>query len=270
MNRRQVTVVAALSLLVAVGTSNAATGHRSGCHSNHTCPSDHHTYIWFDANGKGWDCARPGADEVGPSDTIQITYDGLPYLCHAVGSTGGTTTTTTPPPPTATTPKTTGATSGGPSPALVGKTVLLRTRTKTAGCTLGPDPDRRCSPGAYYSKLTEAVICASGFRTGPIRYVPQSEKFAVETEYGMAPSHYGTTLEIDHIISLELGGSNNIANLYPESANAHPGYHVKDKLENRLHKMVCAGQIALRAAQRRIATDWEALYKTVYGVAPPG
>jgi hypothetical protein len=31
------------------------------------------------------------------------------------------------------------------------------------------------------------------------------------------------------------------------------------------HKMVCAGQIALRTAQRRIAADWEALYKSVYG-----
>jgi hypothetical protein len=30
-----------------------------------------------------------------------------------------------------------------------GKTVLLAERTKTSGCTLGANPDRRCSPGAY-------------------------------------------------------------------------------------------------------------------------
>jgi hypothetical protein len=35
----------------------------------------------------------------------------------------------------------------------VGKTVLLAPRTKSSGCRLGPNPDRRCSPGAYYSKL---------------------------------------------------------------------------------------------------------------------
>ena len=160
--------------------------------------------------------------------------------------------------------------SGGPSPAVVGTTVLLAKRTKTSGCTLGPDPDRRCSPGAYYSKLTKAVICSSSFRTGPIRYVPESEKFAVEQEYGIAPGHYGSTLEIDHIVSLELGGSNDIANLFPEKADAHPGYHAKDKLENKLHKMLCAGQIALRTAQRQIAGDWEALYLRVFGVAPTG
>jgi len=34
--------------------------------------------------------------------------------------------------------------------------------------------------------------------------------------------------------------------------------------------MVCAGQIGLRTAQRRIASNWEALYKTVFGVAPTG
>ena len=51
----------------------------------------------------------------------------------------------------------------------VGTTVLLKKRTKTSGCKLGPNPDRRCSPGAYYSKLTKAVICSSSFRTSSIR-----------------------------------------------------------------------------------------------------
>src|SRR4051794_30613511 len=30
-----------------------------------------------------------------------------------------------------------------------GPTVLLAPRTKTSGCRLGANPDRRCSPGAY-------------------------------------------------------------------------------------------------------------------------
>ena len=135
-----------------------------------------------------------------------------------------------------------------PAPATgtvdVGKTILLASRTRTSGCKLAANPDRRCSPGAYYSKLTTEVICSSTFRTGTIRDVPQSEKFAVEQEYGLAAKHYGSTLEIDHIVSLELGGSNDIANLYPEKAtlpaNA-PGFHVKDKLENKLHDLVCDG-----------------------------
>ena len=56
-----------------------------------------------------------------------------------------------------------------------GRTVLLGKRTKMSACTRGAEPDRRCSPGAYYSKLTKAVICAAGFHTGAIRDVPDSE-----------------------------------------------------------------------------------------------
>ncbi len=187
-----------------------------------------------------------------------------------------TTATTTPVPtaPAATTP----APKPGPKPTKtlpastvdVGKTVLLRKRTKTSGCKLGANPDRRCSPGAYYSGLTRSVLCAPSFRTSQIRDVSEKTKYAVEREYGLVPKHYGRTLEIDHIISLELGGSNDIANLYPELADADPGYKTKDKLENKVADMVCDGQISLRAAQSAIAADWQALYKQVYGTAPQG
>jgi hypothetical protein len=152
----------------------------------------------------------------------------------------------------------------------VGKTILLVKRTRIAGCTLGATPDRRCSPGAYYSGLTRAVICSPSFRTGTVRNVPESEKLAVEREYGLvAPKHYGRTLEIDHIVSLELGGSNDIANLYPEEAKfqSHaPGYHVKDKLENKLHDLVCADSMSISSVQRQIASNWQVLYKKVFGV----
>jgi hypothetical protein len=155
-----------------------------------------------------------------------------------------------------------------PSAVDVGTTVLLAAQTKTARCTLGPNPDHACSPGAYYSRLTKRRICSATFRTSDIRHVTDGTKHAVEIAYGLAPRGYGSTLEIDHIVSLELGGSNEIANLFPERANAHPGYRAKDKLENRLHDLVCEGQIALRTAQHRIASDWQSLYRTVFGVTP--
>ena len=66
-----------------------ASAHRSGCHGAHLCPSDHHSYIWYDGSGKGWDCAEPGASEVSTEDTTRIVYEGLVYLCHAYGSSGG-------------------------------------------------------------------------------------------------------------------------------------------------------------------------------------
>jgi hypothetical protein len=65
-----------------------ALGHQSGCHSNHSCPSDHHTYVWYDSSGQGWDCVEPGAPEYDPAqDTTTISYGGYTYYCRAAGST---------------------------------------------------------------------------------------------------------------------------------------------------------------------------------------
>ena len=45
---------------------------------------------------------------------------------------------------------------------------------------------------------------------------------------------------------------------------------MKDKLENKLHKLVCDGAIDLKVAQRAIATDWiEAYRKYVGNDIPP-
>ena len=148
--------------------------------------------------------------------------------------------------------------------------MLLGPRTRTSACRRGQEPDRRCSPGAYYSGLTTSVICSSTFRTGAIRDVPESEKFAVEREYGMDARPYGRTIEIDHIVALELGGSNDIANLFPEPGSGPANYRVKDRVENRAHDIVCAGTLGLRATQASMAADWEALYRLLFGVAPAG
>lgn len=229
-------LLAALAAALAAALVAASAGaHRDPCHLRHTCPSDHHTYAW-----QGLWCTSY-ADERQPSDTQSVVVDGRTYWCHGTRSAG-------PAAPAA-------------APAL-GGTVLLGPRTRTSGCALGAEPDRRCSPGAYYSGLTQARICAPGFRTSQIRNVTIATKHAVEVEYGLAPRAYGHTLEIDHVVPLELGGSNEIANLFPERA-----YQAKDRLENELHRLVCAGRISLRSAQRGIAVDWRALYRQVFGTS---
>ena len=198
--------------------------------------------------------------------TTTATTTTAPATTTAVTTTAPTTSTTlTSPPPPTTGPRPPTGSAGKTGPIGVGRTVRLRARAKTSGCTLGLLPDRRCSPGAYYTGLTKAVLCSSSFHTSSVRNVPDSEKHAVEVEYGMTPKSYGRTLEVDHIVSLELGGSNDIANLFPERA---PGCRVKDKLENKLHVLVCSGAMTLHAAQVGIAANWQVLYKNVYGIAP--
>jgi hypothetical protein len=78
----------------------------------------------------------------------------------------------------------------------------------------------------------------------------------------IARSSNPSCYEEDHLISLELGGDpRSPDNLWPEPWFGAWNAHIKDVLENTLHKMVCAGQIPLRDAQRAIATNWVSAYQ---------
>jgi hypothetical protein len=59
---------------------------------------------------------------------------------------------------------------------------------------------------------------------------------------------------VDHLVSLELGGANDAANLWPEYP---PTPNPKDKVENALHAAVCDGRVKLTAAQNAIAWNWQ-------------
>lgn len=124
-------------------------------------------------------------------------------------------------------------------------------------------PDRTLTPGDTLD-VTKDDICVPGY-TKKVRNVPKAVKDQVYASYGIgrhAPGEY----EVDHLISLELGGSNSIKNLWPESYKTTPwNARVKDKLENRLHADVCSGKIDLKTAQQQIATDWVEAYKRVFG-----
>jgi 5-methylcytosine-specific restriction endonuclease McrA len=122
---------------------------------------------------------------------------------------------------------------------------------------LGPLPDPVCTPGLV-ATVDLTVICAH--RTRERRYVPESAKRAVREAYGVPE---GADVEVDHLIPLELGGSNDERNLWPELAGPPPGFHEKDRVENALHRAVCAGEMPLADAQRRVATDWTAVWRKI-------
>jgi hypothetical protein len=235
---------AAASLIVLA----PAAAHRSGCHAAHSCPSDHHTYVWTNPDdGKSWDCAEPGAPEYDPArDTTTIVWAGRTYHCRSARNAAATSS----------------------SSAAPFRSRLLAPRTRSSGCRVhGPLPDHACSPCAVFVGVLLGAICTTGY-TARVRSVGLAERDSIFREYGLPVRSYGRTYEVDHIVSLELGGSNDPANLYPEAATPAPGYHIKDRLENRLHRLVCAGQLPLGSVQRDIARNWVALYRQVYGVDP--
>lgn len=152
-----------------------------------------------------------------------------------------------------------GTTPGASTPSSGG---TIGTRTKTSGCvSQNALPDPACTPGAILADATKDKICVAGY-SGETRNVPDSEKNQVYDEYGIK-SHTAGEYEVDHLISLELGGSNEIANLWPEPAQPKPGFHEKDKTENYLHQQVCNGSMSLKDAQYQISHDWMAVYKSM-------
>ena len=135
----------------------------------------------------------------------------------------------------------------------------LGKRTKTSGCVAHSGlPDSACTPGAIFPNATVQQICTSGYASS-VRNVPYSEADQVYAEYSIY-HHYSGQYEDDHLVPLELGGSNDIANLWPELASPAPGFHQKDQVENYLHDQVCSGAMSLKEAQTEIATNWIAVY----------
>jgi len=136
----------------------------------------------------------------------------------------------------------------------------------------GTLPDPACTPGAIDPHVTQdtiaTTICRSGGYTSTVRppaSVTGTEKRSALRAYNdTAPS---SSYELDHLVSLELGGSpNSPRNLWPEPGAAP---NPKDKLETALHDLVCAHRMTLVDAQNAIATDWVGAYRQVLGTPPP-
>jgi len=127
---------------------------------------------------------------------------------------------------------------------------------KDADGVLLPDP--KATPGATLN-VTMHHLCMKGY-TQTVRNVTDAEKQHIYALYG-AKKQPKVCCEVDHLISLELGGSNDLTNLWPEPYLPKPGAHEKDKLENVLHQAVCDGKMTLQEAQQKISTNWYEAYK---------
>ena len=153
-----------------------------------------------------------------------------------------------------------------------------------AGWALADDvPDLSKTPGVARPGLTKAKICSIKWGKDA-RHVTDVMKEQVFASYGMSGNNdprcdppkplpgkkpSKQRCEIDHLISRELGGADDVRNLWPQSYGAKPwNAHLKDKLENRLHKEMCAGNITLKQAQDMLVNDWRVAYKKYYGEPP--
>jgi hypothetical protein len=130
-----------------------------------------------------------------------------------------------------------------------------------------PLPDPKCSPGAVNPTLTLTVLKTPGFTTKCVRDFATSatEKQMTYKWYKIAkPAHnsgQSQVCELDHIISLELGGADTLDNLWPQCGPNRAVlnkrfFKQKDAVENFLAREVKAGRMKLDVAQQGIAEDW--------------
>jgi len=131
----------------------------------------------------------------------------------------------------------------------------------------GTVPNRALTPGAT-REVTIREVCSVP-QEQVVADVSVSLRQRVLQAYGIAnarPEDY----EIDYLIAPRLGGTEDIRNLWPEPyRNRVWNARVKDALEERLHEMVCNGQLNLHTAQHDIATDWIAAYKKYFHAKNP-
>jgi len=153
------------------------------------------------------------------------------------------------------------------------RAALLLLGLLLAGLAWADDiPNLQITPGAVRAGLSKAKICSIKWGKDE-RHVTAAMKRQVFAAYGY--SGYDDprcvpagkrTCEIDHLISRELGGADEVSNLWPQAYGTSPWNAVKkDTLENRLHKEMCAGKITLKAARDMLVTDWREGYRKYYG-----
>lgn len=119
-------------------------------------------------------------------------------------------------------------------------------------------PNPQLTPGSVYPTVTVKQLCSTGY-TSTVRSVSASTKKKVFALYGIDPKL--DRYEMDHLISLELGGNNDIKNLWPQSMTTQP-YNAKKKdiLENKLNDLVCTGKLTIKQSQDEIKLDWIGAY----------
>jgi len=129
-------------------------------------------------------------------------------------------------------------------------------------------PNPILTPGACHS-MSVKQLCKTKWGKDA-RHVTAKMKREVFHAYGLSGNldrscRCKRHFEIDHLCSRELAGRDVVSNLWPQCYCGTFNAVMKDRVENRLHKEVCTGNITLEEAQGYITTDWRIPYRRYFG-----
>jgi hypothetical protein len=127
----------------------------------------------------------------------------------------------------------------------------------------GPKPRSAITPGEA-RPITLKEVCDYSKAEVISRDIPLDMQRKVFAAYGIKALQ-ADQFEVDYLITPDLGGTESIRNLWPQPYSARWNAHVKDKLEQRLHELVCGGKLDIATARHDIATDWIAAYRKYIG-----
>jgi hypothetical protein len=127
----------------------------------------------------------------------------------------------------------------------------------------GPKPKASLTPGET-RPITIAEVCRTAQAETITPNITEETRRSVFAAYGIDPTRRNE-FEVDYLITPDLGGAESVRNMWPQPYSTRWNARVKDRLEQRLHQLVCNGALDLSTAQHDIAVDWIGAYKKYVG-----
>ncbi len=131
----------------------------------------------------------------------------------------------------------------------------------------GPKPKAGLTPGET-RPITIVEVCRTAQAEVITPNITEETRREVFAAYGIDPARR-SEFEVDYLITPDLGGAESVRNMWPQPYSVRWNARVKDKLEQRLHQLVCENRLDLTTAQRAIAVDWIGAYKKYVGTGAP-
>jgi len=131
-------------------------------------------------------------------------------------------------------------------------------------------PNPVTTPGVLNPAVSDATkaqtVCKANWTATVRPPVSYTDKLRAAD---VMPGHHPAEFELDHLLSIEDGGSpTSPQNLWDMIYADHYGARVKDVLETKMHRLYCAGTVTLDQARAALSPNWLVGYVQYVGALP--